>query len=246
MDDAIERLEWDERKEDETPAKTLAPGHPAYRADRRRRGDRRDDPRGVRRAAAARARARRQPRAAAARPSIFGSSKSYHFTLVNHVTTNSFFTPTQNGAADACKLLGCSYTWTGLGDEQRRPRWSTRSTARSAPRPTASRSSLIDPTAFNAPVQTALAAGIPVVAYNADEPQTGRLAYIGQDLFVSGQQMGEHIVGCVPSRRDRAVHRHAGRGQHPAADRRRARTRSRATPSIKPTWSRPARRCRPS
>ena len=33
--------------------------------------------------------------------------------MVNHVTTNVFFTPTQNGAADACKLLGCSYTWTG-------------------------------------------------------------------------------------------------------------------------------------
>src|SRR5206468_857671 len=45
--------------------------------------------------------------------SIFGSSKSYKFTLVNHVTTNSFFTPTQSGAADACKLLGCSYQWTG-------------------------------------------------------------------------------------------------------------------------------------
>ena len=49
------------------------------------------------------------------------------------------------------------------------------------------------------PVQAALKAGIPVVAYNADEPQTGRLAYIGQDLFVSGQQMGEHIVELLPN-----------------------------------------------
>ena len=45
--------------------------------------------------------------------SIFGFSTAQHFTMVNHVTTNVFFTPTQNGAADACKLLGCSYTWTG-------------------------------------------------------------------------------------------------------------------------------------
>ncbi len=59
-------------------------------------------------------------------------------------------------------------------------------------------SSLIDPKAFNSPVQSALSAGIPVVAYNADEPQSGRLAYIGQDLFVSGQQMGQHIASLLP------------------------------------------------
>src|SRR5450759_222428 len=45
--------------------------------------------------------------------SIFASSKSYKFTFVNHVTTNPFFVPTQYGAADACKLLGCSYQWAG-------------------------------------------------------------------------------------------------------------------------------------
>ena len=38
-----------------------------------------------------------------------------------------------------------------------------------------------------------------MVAYNADEPQTGRLSYIGQDLLVSGQQMGEHIVSLLPN-----------------------------------------------
>src|SRR5664279_2209568 len=31
---------------------------------------------------------------------IFGTSKSYKFTFVNHVTTNEFFVPTQYGAAD--------------------------------------------------------------------------------------------------------------------------------------------------
>src|SRR5438093_13073429 len=45
--------------------------------------------------------------------SIFGSHPSYKFVFVNHVTTNPFFTPTQYGIADACKLLGCTYQWTG-------------------------------------------------------------------------------------------------------------------------------------
>src|ERR1700691_1066334 len=44
--------------------------------------------------------------------SIFGSHPSYKFVVVNHVTTNSFFVPTQYGASDASKLLGCSYEWT--------------------------------------------------------------------------------------------------------------------------------------
>src|SRR5260370_36204287 len=59
--------------------------------------------------------------------------------------------------------------------------------------------SLIDPSAFNGPTTKALAAGIPAVAYNADAAGNARLAYIGQDLFKSGQQMGQHIAALVPS-----------------------------------------------
>ena len=44
---------------------------------------------------------------------IFGSHPEYKFTFVNHVTTNPFFVPTQYGIQDACKLFGCSYSWTG-------------------------------------------------------------------------------------------------------------------------------------
>src|SRR6202022_4451343 len=57
---------------------------------------------------------------------------------------------------------------------------------------------MIDPTAFTGPTAAAAAKKIPVLAYNADEPN-GRLAYIGQDLFVSGVQMGAHIKKLVPS-----------------------------------------------
>ena len=58
---------------------------------------------------------------------------------------------------------------------------------------------LISLTAFNSPTVKALAAKIPVVAYNADAAGNPRLAYIGQDLFVSGQEMGDHIAQLVPS-----------------------------------------------
>jgi simple sugar transport system substrate-binding protein len=129
---------------------------------------------------------------------IFGASKALKFTMVNHVTTNVFFTPTQSGAADACKLLGCTYQWTGSATSNVSEMVNSINTAVTAG-VNGIATTLIDPTAFNKPVAAALAAKIPVVAYNADEPKSGRLAYIGQDLFVSGQQMGAHIAALVPS-----------------------------------------------
>jgi simple sugar transport system substrate-binding protein len=130
--------------------------------------------------------------------SIFGVSGGYHFVMVNHVTTNVFFTPTQSGAADACKLLGCSYTWTGSSTSNVSDMVNSINSAISA-KANGIATTLISPSAFNKPVQSAIAAGIPVVAYNADEPQTGRLAYIGQDLYLSGQEMGQHIVSLLPN-----------------------------------------------
>ena len=56
-------------------------------------------------------------------------------------------------------------------------------------------------TTFATPVASAMSAGIPVVSYNADgpilngvaSPGTNRLCYVGQALYLSGQQMGEQI-----------------------------------------------------
>ena len=203
MGDAVERLEFDERAEDDTRGKKLrqvtrrtaltggAAGIAALALQACGRSERQAAAAPVRRARRAAARPARQPRSSA-------SAASYKFTMVNHVTTNPFFTPTQSGASDACKLLGCSYQWTGSATSNVSEMVNAINSAVTA-KVDGIATTLISATAFNAPVKKALAAGIPVVAYNADEPQTGRLAYIGQDLFVSGQQMGEHIVSLLPN-----------------------------------------------
>jgi simple sugar transport system substrate-binding protein len=132
--------------------------------------------------------------------SIFGSHPEYKFVAVNHVTTNSFFVPTQYGIADACKLLGCSYEWTGSESENINQMVNAINTAvSSAAKGIAV--SLISKTAFNVPIENALKAGIPVVAYNADAPSppNKRLAYIGQDLKLAGELMGKRIVLAVGS-----------------------------------------------
>ena len=57
---------------------------------------------------------------------------------------------------------------------------------------------LVSLTAFNGPTNRALGKGIPVLSYNADAPNN-RLAYIGQDLYLSGYNMGQRVVDLVPS-----------------------------------------------
>jgi simple sugar transport system substrate-binding protein len=195
--DAVERLEWDERKEDETPYKrwrqltrrTALTGGAAGLAAIVLEACGSSSSKSTTSAAAA---------SGSSAAAIFGTSKSYKFTFVNHVTTNPFFTPTQNGAADACKLLGCSYQWTGSQNSNVGEMVNAFNSAVSAGVDGIA-ISLVSLTAFNAPVQKALSGGIPVLAYNADAAGNARLAYIGQDLFVSGQEMGKRIAALVPS-----------------------------------------------
>ncbi|HEY3728469.1 MAG TPA: sugar ABC transporter substrate-binding protein [Solirubrobacteraceae bacterium] len=196
--EVVERLEWDERKQEETPISKW------------RQVTRRSALTGGAAGIAALAleacggssssssTATAASGGGSAASGIFGSGQHYKFTFVNHVTTNPFFTPTQNGAADACKLLGCSYQWTGSANSNVGEMVSAFNSAVSAG-VNGIAISLVSLTAFNSPVSKALTSKIPVLAYNADAAGNARLAYIGQDLFVSGQEMGSRIAKLVPS-----------------------------------------------
>ncbi|HEY7123655.1 MAG TPA: sugar ABC transporter substrate-binding protein [Ktedonobacterales bacterium] len=131
----------------------------------------------------------------------FPSHPQWNFVFVNHVTTNPFFVPTQYGIQDACALLGCKFQWTGSETSNVSEMVNAFNAAITA-KADGIAVAIVDPTAFDGPTKQALGAGIPVVSYNADAVDTvrnGRLAYIGQDLFQSGVQMGKRIVGLIPS-----------------------------------------------
>ena len=136
----------------------------------------------------------------------FPSTPKWQFWFVNHVTTNSFFTPTQYGFADAAALLDLpTPKWGGSQNSVVSQMTNYMQTAISA-KADGIAVAVIDPTAFTAPVSSALNAGIPVISYNADGAYvngkpvigTNRLAYVGQSLFVSGQQMGAEIAKLIP------------------------------------------------
>jgi simple sugar transport system substrate-binding protein len=131
----------------------------------------------------------------------FPSHPKWRFVFVNHVTTNPFFVPTQYGIQDACALLGCDSQWTGSATSDAAEMVNAMNAAIAA-KASAIAVCIVDPKAFNAPIQRALDAGIPVFAYNADAPAGSpnpRLAYIGQDLYQAGVQMGRRIVSLVDS-----------------------------------------------
>jgi simple sugar transport system substrate-binding protein len=135
--------------------------------------------------------------AAATGAGDFPSTPKWKFVFVNHVTTNPFFTPTQYGAQDACALLNCEFQWTGSKDSIVAEMVNATKTAISA-KADGIALAVVDKDAFKAPVDEALAAGIPVVSYNADgakdDPGTNRLSYIGQGLYESGFQLGQRAL----------------------------------------------------
>jgi simple sugar transport system substrate-binding protein len=131
----------------------------------------------------------------------YPETPKWKFVYVNHVTTNPFFVPTQYGISDADAIFNTSHQWTGSENSDVSQMVSSMNTAISSGADGIA-VAIIDAKAFNAPTENALNKGIPVVSYNADAPPNSgnkRLAYIGQDLFVSGQKMGERIVELIPS-----------------------------------------------
>ena len=229
--DAIERLEWDERKEEDTPFKRMrqvtrrtaltggAAGIGALILQACGRLELQQQLQLVSSATVTGTASAATGGSAAA--GIFGVSKTYKFTLRqprHHQPVLHADAERRRGRLQAAGVL---LPVDRIGRTATSARWSTRSTAPSAPASTASAVALISLTAFNSPTNKALAAKIPVVAYNADAAGNPRLAYIGQDLFVSGQEMGKHIAAAGSLRRRRAVHRDTRIAEHPAADRRR-------------------------
>jgi simple sugar transport system substrate-binding protein len=144
---------------------------------------------------------------AAAGPSVARAAAGYfpqahprwRFVFVNHALTNPFFVPARYGSADASELLGVSATWTGSRSSDAAEMATAMKRVIDA-RVDGIALSIVDPTAFDGLTALALARGIPVIAYNADGGKANRrLAYIGQDNYQSGLELGSRIVSLVAS-----------------------------------------------
>jgi simple sugar transport system substrate-binding protein len=144
----------------------------------------------------------------------FPKTPKWQFWFVNHVTTNLFFVPTQFGFKDAAALLALpTPKWGGSQISSPAQMVSYLNTATAA-KASGIATTVIDATSFTKPVANAMTAGIPVITYNADgvvlkggvaDIGTNRLCYVGQALYLSGQQMGTRIKSLVPHPGDIAI-----------------------------------------
>jgi len=135
----------------------------------------------------------------------FPATPAWQFWFVNHVTTNPFFVPTQNGMSDAAKLLGLpTPKWGGSTTSSATEMVSYLDTAIAA-KANGIATTVITATSFTTPVANAMSAGIPVISYNADgvvtkgvaDIGTNRLCYVGQALYNSGVAMGNRVKSLV-------------------------------------------------
>jgi simple sugar transport system substrate-binding protein len=145
--------------------------------------------------------------ATAAAAGSFPSTPKWQFWFVNHVYTNTFFVPTQYGFADAAALLDIpTPKWGGSASTSSVAQMVSFLQTAVAAKANGIATTVINSTGFTTPVMDAMNAGIPVVTYNADgtvnssgvaDIGTNRLCYVGQALYLSGQQLGERIKSLV-------------------------------------------------
>ena len=137
----------------------------------------------------------------------FPSTPKWKFWFVNHVYTNPFFVPTQYGFADAAALLNLAKpNWGGSASTSSVPEMVSYFNTAVSAKADGIATSVISATGFTTPISNAMNQGIPVVSYNSDGTYvndkpvigTNRLAYVGQSLFLSGQQMGQRIAEILP------------------------------------------------
>ncbi|MGO8694138.1 MAG: sugar ABC transporter substrate-binding protein [Rectinemataceae bacterium] len=128
---------------------------------------------------------------------LAAQEKKLKFVVITHATAVPFFVPVRKGAEDAGALLGADVVYTGPTGFDIQQQVNIMEDA-IAQKVDGIACTLPDPTAFNDVVKEAMSKGIPVVAINADAPNSGRLAYIGQGNYDAGRSMGQQIVKLIP------------------------------------------------
>jgi ABC-type sugar transport system substrate-binding protein len=124
----------------------------------------------------------------------------YKFFLANVGAPHPFWAVFENGMNDASKLLNVSTVleYSG-GDDAKQVDMVYTAIAEGAD---GIGVNIQNDTAFDVPVQEALDAGIPVIAFNTDDSEHAagnpRLAYIGQDFVEAGYAIGKYMAKLIP------------------------------------------------
>jgi simple sugar transport system substrate-binding protein len=111
-----------------------------------------------------------------------------------------FFEPVKQGMNDAARMLDVRCDWLGTpGVDVKAQAELVRQAVAKGYHGLAV--NLIDPVAFDAAVEEAIKAGVPVVSFNVDDHATPnvRLAAVNQRLYEAGRTLGQHVAPAIPA-----------------------------------------------
>ena len=127
------------------------------------------------------------------------SSDKLKFAFITCAVEAKFFEPVKKGMHDAASMLDVSCVFMG-----------TEGVDVSAQAEMVLKAvqdgydgialNIIDPEAFDAVIQKAIDAGVPVVGFNIDDHATpnARLAGVNQQLYKAGERLAEHVLPFIP------------------------------------------------
>lgn len=118
-------------------------------------------------------------------------------SVVLHAMNSSFYTKIQEGAEQAGKDLGCNVKVTACSTASSLDEQVGLLETAIASKTDAIATVTWDKTGFNATIEKAKAAGIPVVGFNQDAEGCGTEAFIGQDYVTAGYNLGKYMFGEV-------------------------------------------------
>ncbi len=128
------------------------------------------------------------------------ANKQLRLVFITCSVEGKFFEPVKQGMNDAARLLGvqCEFKGTAGVDLEAQAAMVRAAVAQGYD---GIALNIIDPQAFDAPVQEAIDKGVPVVAFNVDDHDTpnARLAAVNQRLYEAGRSLAEHIAAKVPA-----------------------------------------------
>ncbi|MCD6575106.1 substrate-binding domain-containing protein [Candidatus Aerophobetes bacterium] len=131
----------------------------------------------------------------------FAATPKLRFVLVCYGSPgNPFWTRVKKGMEDAAKLLGVDAVMQFANNDIDRAADFVDTAI--ANKVDGIGVTLSDPDAFDAPVQRARDAGIPVIGFNIDDPKhtegNARQAYVGQSFVEAGYALGKRIINLIP------------------------------------------------
>ena len=129
-----------------------------------------------------------------ARPPV-PDAKPLRIVFISCAVDAVFFDPVKQGMRDAAAMLGvaCEFTGTPGVDAAAQAALVRKAVAECCD---GIALNIIDPVAFDSVVEEAVAAGVPVVAFNVDDHATpnARLAAVNQRLYDAGRTLGAHVA----------------------------------------------------